>query len=313
MDVDLRHLRAFEVLLKERNLTRAAATLGVAQPALSKTLARMRRHFDDPLFVRSGNRMEPTAKALDLAGAVREVLDGVTLLRAHHLPFDPATSSRMFSFSVVDSGVPHFLPPLLDHLERHAPRVRLRVTPLDVEGLETALEAGRLDFAMGSFGSLSKRVRRQTLWPVTYVGVVRHGHPRIGATPSLQQLARERHVLVSTAGTGHVHRLVERALEKAIPAENIVCRVPSFLAAAVTVSRTDTVATLPQAMVSGLLEGLGLRYFTPPLRLPRIEISQHWHERFHREPGSQWIRSVFAELFGGRKARAIQRTRASNR
>ena len=88
VEVDLRHLRAFEVLLRERNLTRAATVLGVAQPALSKTLAKLRRYFADPLFVRAGHRMEPTAKALELAGAVHSLLVPGATVMALAVPAD---------------------------------------------------------------------------------------------------------------------------------------------------------------------------------------------------------------------------------
>jgi DNA-binding transcriptional LysR family regulator len=70
MELDLRQLRVFEVLLRERNLTRAAAVLGASQPALSKTLANLRQYFGDPLFIRVGHRMEPTAKALELESPI---------------------------------------------------------------------------------------------------------------------------------------------------------------------------------------------------------------------------------------------------
>ena len=297
VEVDLRQLRAFEVLLLERNLTRAATVLGVAQPALSKTLAKLRRYFADPLFVRAGNRMEPTAKALEIADAVHALLDDATMLRARHRPFDPKTSTRTFSFSVVDSGLVRLLPRLLRYLEERAPGVRLRVTPIEFDELEAALESGRLDFAMGSFRSRSKRIRRQVLWSVHYLSVVRHDHPRLGAKPTLAAFSAERHVLVSTAGTGHEHQQVERALERALPEEQIVCRVPTFIAAAYAASRTDAVATLPAGVATELGDAFKLRSFAPPMRLPRIDVAQHWHERFHREPGNQWIREVFAELF----------------
>jgi DNA-binding transcriptional LysR family regulator len=297
VEVDLRQLRAFEVLLRERNLTRAATVLGVAQPALSKTLAKLRRYFADPLFVRAGHSMEPTAKALDLAGAVHALLDDATMLRARHRPFDPATSTRTFTFSVVDSGLVRLLPQLLSYLEANAPGIRLRATSIDLEELEAALEAGHLDFAMGSFPSRSKRLRRQTLWSVGYVSVARRNHPRLEAKPSLQAFAAERHVVVSTAGTGHAHQLVERALERAIPPERIVCRVPTFMTAAYVASRTDNVATLPAGIATELGGALDLAVFPTPTRLPRIEVAQYWHERFHREPGNQWIRGVFTQLF----------------
>jgi DNA-binding transcriptional LysR family regulator len=104
-------------------------------------------------------------------------------------------------------------------------------------------------------------------------------------------------VLVSTFGTGHAHQLAERALEAAIPAENIICRVPIFLAAAVVAKHTDAVATLPVSIATVLADDLDLALIAPPIKLPRIEISQYWHERFHREPGNVWIRKVFAKLF----------------
>src|SRR6476619_8220305 len=93
-EIDLHHLQVFEVLLRERSLTRAARVLGVTQPALSKTLARLRRYFDDPLFVRVSLRMEPTSKALSLESSVRTVLDGMRTLRTQNVPFDPKTSNR---------------------------------------------------------------------------------------------------------------------------------------------------------------------------------------------------------------------------
>jgi len=306
VEVDLRHLRAFEVLLRERNLTRAATVLGVAQPALSKTLAKLRRYFADPLFVRAAHRMEPTAKALELATAVHALLDDATMLRARHRPFDARTAARVFTFSVVDSGLVRLLPRLLSHLESHAPSVRLRVVPIDLDELEAALETGRLDFAMGSFPSRSKRIRRQTLWSVNYVSVVRRGHPRLGAKPSLAAFAAERHVIVSTAGTGHAHQLVERALERVIPAERIVCRVPTFMTAAYTASRTDTVATLPAGIAAELAQVFELEVFNTPTRLPRIDVAQYWHERFHREPGNLWIRGVFVDLFSRDEAASVQ-------
>ena len=92
VDPDLQQLRVLDVLLREHSLTRAARELDVTQPALSKTLAQLRRYFDDPLFVRVALRMEPTPKALQLQAPVRAILDGRASLRTEHVSFDPATS-----------------------------------------------------------------------------------------------------------------------------------------------------------------------------------------------------------------------------
>src|SRR5215467_14697748 len=98
----LQQLRTLDVLLREHSLTRAARELNVTQPALSKTLAQLRRYFDDPLFVRIASGMEPTPKALRLQSLVRDILHRAASLRSEHVVFDPATSRRTFNFCVVD-------------------------------------------------------------------------------------------------------------------------------------------------------------------------------------------------------------------
>ncbi len=302
--LDLTQLEALEVLLREHSLTRAARALNVTQPALSKTLARLRRYFADPLFVRVSLRMEPTPKALELQTPVSAILERVRALRAEHVPFDPLRSRRTFRFCVLDAGIIHLLPPLVDVLSREAPHIRVRALPLDTQNLEPWLESGKIDFVLGSFPGLINGIRRQPLWVETYASVVRRGHPRLGKTPSRRAFAAEKHVLVSTAGTGHAHQLAERAVEDAVPAENIICRVPMFIGAAFMVKHTDTVATLPVTLASVLATDLGLQLVTPPIKLPKIEICQYWHERFHRDPGNKWIRTVFARLYRRRAARS---------
>ena len=312
-DLDLRQLSVFKTLLDQRNLTRAAEVLGVTQPALSKTLAQLRRHFDDPLFVRVGHRMEPSSKALEIEAVVDEILDRVTMLRAGHTPFDPAVSDRAFTFCVVDAGIVRLLPPLLERLAQSAPGIRLNVVPPDLDRLESSLESGRLDFAMGSFPSLSKRIRRQTLWRVNYLSAVRDAHPRIKRPPSLAAFAAEKHILVSASGTGHAHTRAEKAVQAVVPASRIACRVPTFLTAAFVASRSDAIVTLPAALGERVAEQLGLRLFKPPIQLPVIEVAQHWHERFHREPGSRWIRETFVDLFKEADGRAQLKSMAKLR
>jgi DNA-binding transcriptional LysR family regulator len=189
------------------------------------------------------------------------------------------------------------LPPLVNFLLTDAPGVRLSAVQLDSQHLDSWLDSGKIDFAMGSFASLVKGIRRQPLWVERYISVVRKGHPRLGREPTNREFAAEKHVLVSTVGTGHAHQSAERAVEAAIPPENIICRVPMFIGAAILAKHTDAVATLPLSIATVLARDLDLQIVTPPIKLPKIEIYQYWHERFHREPGNQWIRAVFRKQF----------------
>ena len=300
----LQQLRVLDVLLREHSLTRAARELRVTQPALSKTLAQLRRYFDDPLFVRVALRMEPTPKALQLQTPVRAILDGARALRTEHVSFDPQKSRRTFNFCVVDAGLLKLLPPLVERLITDAPNVRLHVHELDAAHLERWLEFGKLDFAMGSFPSMQKGIRRQPLWVERYVSVVRRGHPRMTDEPALRAFAAEKHVMVSIAGSGHAHQVMERALDAAIPRENVICQIPMFIGAAVLAKHSDTIATLPLSIATVLAKDLDLQIITPPIKLPKIDIFQYWHERYHRDPGNQWIRATFRSLFRKSNVRA---------
>ncbi|MCY1218113.1 PCP degradation transcriptional activation protein [compost metagenome] len=296
-ELSLNHLLVLDVLLSERSLTKAARVLNLTQPALSKTLARLRHHFGDPLFVRVGLRMEPTPKAMELGEPVRDILQSVRALRSDHASFDPRTSQRSFRFFLLDAGASQMLPPLLSRLAEEAPGILVQAVNADATHLDLWLENGLVDLAIGSFPTLTQSIRRQLLWHETYGAVVRKDHPRLAQLGERGAFTAEKHVLVSAVGTGHEHLSVERAIEAGVPHTNIVCRVPSFATAALIARHSDAVAILPLTLARALCADLDLAVVAPPLSLPGMDIAQHWHDRVHREPGNQWIRALVHRLF----------------
>ena len=296
-ELELRHLQIFEVLLHERSLTKAARVLDLTQPALSKTLARLRLYFNDPLFIRVSMRMEPTPKALELAAPVCAILERMRALRTDHAAFDPKTSDRKFSFFMIDAAEVQLLPALLNLLCTEAPGIHVQAIHCDLQHLDLWLESGLVDLAVGSFPSLLHGIRRQSLWRESYAAVARKDHPRLRGTPSLEAFVSEKHALVSAVGTGHEHLAAERILEALIPGENIICRVPTFVSAAHIAKHSDVIVTLPRTLAESMVRDLDLQLIVPPVELPQMEIAQYWHERFHRDAGHQWLRSVFRSLF----------------
>jgi DNA-binding transcriptional LysR family regulator len=296
-DLDIQQLQLLDTLLREGSLTKAALALDMTQPALSKILAKLRVYFDDPLFVRVGQRMEPTPKAAAMATPITAILQGVRQLQSDTLVFDPLTSVRHFNLYMIDAAVVFLLPALLKHVRVAAPHIHIQAVQCEVRYLDLWLESGVVDFAVGSFSSLVNGVHRQRLWTETYSTIARRGHPRVGKKLSLEAFVREQHAFVSVAGTGHEHAAAERHLEAAIPAANILCRVPTFTGAAHIVKHTDALATLPHRLALSLAADLDLQVLPAPLALPQLELGQYWHERYHRDPALQWLRTVFRELF----------------
>ena len=123
--------------------------------------------------------------------------------------------------------------------------------------------------------------------------------PEYPAVRSRAGFLAQRHILVTASETGHAaHGTAQRVLAAQIPAANIMLRVPSFIAGAIVAAETDGLTTLPANLAKRLAGPLGLAVLETPIALPRIEITQYWHERYHRDAAHRWFRSVTFELFG---------------
>ena len=297
-DLSLRELRVLYALFQQRSITRTAQSMETTQPAVSKMLRRLRAQFSDPLFVRNGQAMQPTAKALDIADRLRLLLAAADGLRSAATKFDPASSDRMFSLLLTDVGMIRFLPPLIARVATIAPNISVRAVPLDARQFEYRLETGEADLAFGAFPKAARHLRRQRLYFDGYSSVLRKRHPRASKAQSRPGFLAERHILVTGSETGHAaHRTAHRTLSAAIAPANVMLRVPSFVAGAVVAAETDAIATLPTNLALRLAGPLGLVAFETPIALPRIEIAQFWHERYHRDPGHKWLRHITFELF----------------
>ena len=290
-DVDLNLLRVFDAVLREGGVTPAAAILGLTQPAVSNALARLRKLFDDSLFVRTSRGMEPTPFARELAEPVRQALALLESALAHGPGFDPASAARAFRFYMSDVGQIEFLPPLVERVQREAPGVRLEAVALDVDDIGAALATGGLDLAVGFLPGLGPPLRRRSLFRDPYVCLMRADHPVASLTK--RKFLEASHALVTYRGG---HRVIEEALERAGLARNIALRVPHFTVLPMVLERTDLVLTLP-ARVARVFERRGpFKSLPPPLAIPPAEVAVHWHERFEADPGNRWLRELVIEL-----------------
>lgn len=300
-DFDLAELHILATLLHEQSLTRTAELVGTNQPAVSKVLRRLRAQFADPLFVRAGQIMQPTSRMLDLAPRLQALLAAADDLRLGTAVFEPARSERLFSLLLTDVGMILFLPAVTARVAAAAPGVRVRAVPLQSHQLEARLQAGEADLAIGAFPKAERHFKRQRLYADGYLSVARRSHPRLRSLRSRAGFLAASHILVTASEVGHAaHVTAQATLAAEVPGANVLLQVPSFVAAASVAAETDGVATLPSNLARRLAGPLGLVAFDCPLGLPRIEIVQYWHERYHRDEGHRWLRALTFDLFGRR-------------
>ncbi len=288
--VSLRLLRLFETVFRTRNLSRAADELNSSQPSVSLSLARLRRHFDDALFVRVGATMAPTPRAEELIAGVRLILGVANDYFVGRAPFDPATSDRRFTLHMSDPAEAIVMPRLLERLAVVAPRVRLAVRGID-DASQPALADGKVDLIVGRVAREAEQLAQAKLHDETYVGIARTGHSRIGDRPGLAAFAAEGHVVVVAAG----HRHGPGAGR--LPADTrVVLEVSGYLAVGATVARTELVAVVPSRLGAQLAAAGGVRTFVLPVPSPVFPVRLYWHPRFHHDVGNRWLRGVLTGL-----------------
>jgi DNA-binding transcriptional LysR family regulator len=291
-EIDLNLLVLFDAVYRHRNVSRAAEALGLSQPTVSNGLRRLRTHFDDRLFVRAASGMLPTPAAEALWPAVSAGLAQIGQGLGTRRGFDPARVVRQFSIVMTDIGEVVFLPPLIEHCRRHAPGVSFRTLQLPAAQTARALESGAIDLAVGFVPDLKTGVYQQRLFDTRYVCIAgRAGPERL----TRRDFVAARHAVADAEGTGHY--VVEQALRALGISAKIGLRVPHFLALPLIVAASDMIATIPQPLASVFRKTANVRVIDPPVKLPTLEIRQFWHERFHDDPGSRWLRATVFELF----------------
>ncbi|CAM2143927.1 LysR family transcriptional regulator [Paraburkholderia tropica] len=296
-DLDLNLIPYLVAMEDTRNVSRAAERLGVSQPRVSTALGKLREYFGDPLFVRTSRGMEPTPRALGLIPAARDALIRIEKGMLEDQAFDPATSTHTFSIALSDVGEIVFLPRLLQMLAERAPHANLRSVSLPPSQVERGLESGDIDLAVGYFPDLGgNNFFQQRLFTHRFICLMRSQHPLAGKPITLEQFLALGHAVVRAEGRSQ--EVLEHFLEKKRLRRRAVLETPHFMSLPFILTRTDLIATVPHAIgFAYVSEHASITLVEPPLTLPRFDLKQHWHRKYHNAPRGAWLRSVVAELF----------------
>lgn len=295
--LDLNLLVALDALLEERNVTRAAARIGLTQSAMSHALGRLRSLFDDALLVRSSAGMVPTARATELGPRVRRALDEVARALAPPAAWDPKTARGRIVVGTSDYGELVLLPRLVARLQREAPGVDLHVRTL-AKDVARQLASGTIDVAVAPVGPHDDApgVFAQRLFDESFVCVVRKGHPLADKNLTLTRFAAASHALIAPRETEGGP--VDDALARLGLARRVAVMVPHFLIAPHVVATSDLVLTVAARVAELLQKPLGLVSLDPPreLGLVGFTMSAMWHERTHGDPAQRWARALLAAV-----------------
>jgi DNA-binding transcriptional LysR family regulator len=292
--MDMKLLAVFDEIYKTRSVSRAGENLGIAQTSVSLALGRLRRQFNDPLFVRTAGGMVPTPHAMTLLQPLRQALELLRVATRQQVVFEPASSSRTFHIAMTDISHLEFLPSLVNKIGKLAPDVHIKVLRITPE-TPKSLESGEADLAVGFMPELEAGFYQQKLFDQGFACVVRRDHPRVGQRLTESLFKREKHVVVTAPGTGH--DLVEQALDHRRIQRNVTLSLPTLPGVGNLLANTDLIATVPERVAQMLVRIARVKALSPPFKFPTFSIKQHWHERYQQDSANRWLRSTVADLF----------------
>jgi DNA-binding transcriptional LysR family regulator len=295
--LDLNLLRVLVALADAGNVSRAARTLAMSQPACSSALGRLRLSFGDALFVRTGRGMQPTPRAVQLIEAARGVLGRIDAEVLAPRTFDAASQSGIFTLALSDVGEVVFLPKLLERLSMLAKNVTVRSVSLSHEATERGLESGEVDLAVGYFPDLAgHNLFQQRLFTHHFLCLSRADHPVRGSTLTLEQFQQLGHAVVRAEGRSQ--ELFERFLRERQIERRIVLYTPHFMSIPFILQRTDLIATVPHAVALAFSRNYGnLRMIETPFEMPRFDLKQYWHRKYQSDARNSWLRQLVSSLF----------------
>jgi DNA-binding transcriptional LysR family regulator len=292
--IDLNLLVVFQAVMDHRGVTRAGESLGLSQPAMSASLARLRELFQDPLFVRSGTEMKPTTRAVELAMPIRRVLESIRTDVFQRTEFRPSSTAKTFSIITPDVGEVTLIPPLRARLAVQAPGAMLRVFSRPPVATAAALESGEADLAIGYFPDLQKAgFYQQKLADIPLIGLVRADHPDIGSRLTLEQYVAASHVMVRPDGRGQ-----ERVPFPKDARPRIALELAHFMSVLPVVETSDLIAAVPLDIADVCTRYARVRVVElPPESSPPIPVHQFWHARFHKDAAHIWLRGVVKAMY----------------
>lgn len=294
MDLDLNLLLALDKLLEGGSVTRAADALGITQPAMSRTLQRLREALGDPLLVRVGRGMVLTDRARALAEPVREALRAAERVFAPPEDFDPATARGGLAIALGDEAQVAFVAAIARTLREQAPGIDLRVHPLSAASLDDG-RRGVIDLALApdltplprSAGGVDYDdfVARE-LYPRRFVVCAAAGTPVM----DLETWLGARHVIVGFAGGGR--GFLDDILEAHGLRRRVAATVTSFPSAAALIARSELVGLLPEELL--WTTGRALTAWAPPVPVPELRMLLLWHPRRSADARHRFLRELVA-------------------
>jgi DNA-binding transcriptional LysR family regulator len=291
-DVDLNLLLAFDALMRECHVTRAAERLDVSQSSMSVSLAKLRELFHDELLMRASGGLVPTERALQLRPRVQEAIGVVERVFEPLARFEPATATDTFRLIVIDYIDLVLMPIVVRRIRQEAPGVKLVLLQPNPHHFGDMLATGELDLAISYFPHPPDFLAARRLFSDRFVALCGADHPALTALPDVPAFCAMPHVTIEPDAAQIYNVQIDAALEPFGLRRRVQMVKPSFLALPFLLEATDMVACIPVRLARRMTRFARVDLFDIPLELPTFDVGMLWHPRTTGSPAHEWLRQL---------------------
>lgn len=299
LNIDLNLLMAFDALIVENHVTRAAERIGVSQPTMSRSLQSLRQIFGDVLFERTSEGMKPTPRALDLDRLIRPGLETIGHALQQETEFNPAQAKRKFVFAMTDMASYLVMPLMMQALRATAPFIDIEVRDGGPQKALEMVEAGTVEFAIGTFEYVPTTIKTLNLEPLREICIADANNPHLaGRELDLDLFLSLPHVAVAVDGQRGIP--IDVALETFGYQRRLALTLPHFLSIPQAVVGTDMLAVVVDSLLDRLPAKSLVARYELPLPFEPVMGRIAWHRRLDVDSGHRWLRNLIEEVVRNR-------------
>ncbi len=293
--LDLNLLQVFDVIYNSKSLTQASYSLGITQPAVSNALTRIRKTFDDKLFIRSSAGMMPTPLAIEIAPVIKQTLSTLEGVFNRSFDFSPEKCTKTFSLAMTDYGATVILPKLMQKMAIMAPLASIKINRLDQNLVSDHLAIGVIDIALGSDINVNADIYAKRLYKDKFVCMVKGGHSEINGEITMDNFVSHPHILF-TPQQGEWGIVTDLLSKQGLRHKTTVYTTHAYSIPG-TILVTDFITTIPERLASAFSVMGEFQVLKPPISIPELEMNQFWHVRTANDPPNIWLRQEIVDIF----------------
>jgi len=287
--LDLNLLEVFDAVMTERHVTRASHCLGMTQSAVSNALVRLRKRFNDQLFIKAAHGIEPTPRALALWPDLHQALETLRNMVAP-TTFDPQDTTAAFRIAMSDITAALIAQHLHQQVHHDAPNAKLQFVPYDLNSTMPRLMRGELDFAFVIERQRASVVQTLPLWTDRFVVAARRDHPLLVDKLSLADFCQTPKVVVNGTGDEDALDPAEEMLIEHNLLYNVCLSVNHYMAIPSILKNSNLITIVPARFAASAFVRNDVASRPLPFPTPEVVVYLSLHQRSNTSPAHQWLK-----------------------